>query len=165
MKIKGFSLIEVIIVMAIIGIVSTIASFAWHRYVANSNLTTGARKVAGDFAMYKAKAIAEGRNYTITINKQPNNNYDISAPAVVTNTGNVVLDAFVLNGVAPAAEASQAQDTQIAAVNFNGGSVITATQRGLVIPPAGGTITLANSLDKTAMVTINSRGRVDVTYP
>jgi prepilin-type N-terminal cleavage/methylation domain-containing protein len=169
MKVKGFTLIELLIVIALIGILSTIASFSWQRYVANSSLRTGARKVAADFALYKAKAIAEGRDYTITINIWPANNYNITALPVVTSPGNVVvLAAFALNGVTPT-EASQAQDAQIIAVNFFvGGTIIKATQRGLVgnIDPAApngcGTITLTNPRGSTAKVEIDSRGRVDV---
>jgi prepilin-type N-terminal cleavage/methylation domain-containing protein len=156
-KREGFSLIEVLIVIVLISILSGVAVFSWQRYVANSNLRTGARKVAADFAMYKAKAISEGRDYRITINVTPNNNYDISAPVKDD------LAAVALNGITPT-DASQAQDAQITAVNFNGGSIITATQRGLVTPPAGGTITLTNSRGATATVTINSRGGVDVAF-
>jgi prepilin-type N-terminal cleavage/methylation domain-containing protein len=156
MKNKGFSLIEVLVVSAIIAIVSGVAVFSWQRYVANSNLRTGARKVAADFASYRAKAISEGRDYTITINIAPNNNYDIAAPVKDD------LAAVALNGITPT-EASQARDAQITAVAF-GGPIITATQRGLVTPPAGGTITLNNSRGATATVTINSRGRVDVAF-
>lgn len=168
MKVKGFTLIELLIVIALIGILSTIASFSWQRYVANSNLRTGARKVAADFAMYKSRAISEGRDYTITINIAPNNNYNIAAPVKLDDLGVVDLAAVAVNGVTPT-EASQAQDTQITAVDFAGGSIITVTRRGLVsslAPPPNdlGTITLTNSRGATATVTIDSRGRVDVTF-
>ncbi len=156
MNIKGYSLIEVLIVIVLIGIMSAVASFSWQRYVTNSNLRTGARKVAADFAMYRAKAISEGRDYTITI-IVASNNYNIAAPVKDD------LAAVALNGVTPT-EASQAQDGLITAVDFNGGPIITATRRGLVAPPAGGTITLNNSRGATATVTINSRGRVDVAF-
>jgi prepilin-type N-terminal cleavage/methylation domain-containing protein len=164
MKIKGFTLIELLMVIAIMGVMSVIASFSWQRYVANSNLRTGARKVAADFAMYKAKAISEGRDYRITINISPANNYDIFALAKPEDP--VLFPAFALNGVTPT-EAAQAQDAQITAVNFAGGPIITATQRGLVQPLAAnvlGTITLTNTRGSTAIVEIDSRGRVDVKF-
>ena len=163
MKIKGITLVELLIVIALIGILSTIAGLSWQRYVANSNLRTGARKVAADFAMYKAKAISEGRPYTITINVSPNNNYNISAPLKPEDP---VLFPIVALIDAPI-EASRAQDAQITAVDFAGGPIITATQRGLVQPLAAnnlGTITLNNSRGATATVTINSRGGVDVAF-
>ena len=131
----------------------------------NSNLRTGARKVAADFALYRAKAIAEGREYRITIHVSPDNNYDIAASAKLEDP--VLFPDVALNGVTPA-EASQAQDAQITAVSgFVGGPIIKATQRGLVDPPPNGpngygTITLTNRRGSTAKVEIDSRGRVDV---
>jgi type II secretion system protein H len=160
MKAKGFTLAEILIVIAIIGIMATIASFSWQRYVANSNLRTGARKVAADLALYQTKALAEGRDYTITINLSPANSYDISAlpNALLSNPA-----AVVLNGVTPI-EASRANDAQITAVDSGS---ITATQRGLIDPPPrlnGWTITLTNSRSATATITINLRGKVDVAF-
>jgi prepilin-type N-terminal cleavage/methylation domain-containing protein len=165
MKAKGFTLAEILIVIAIIGILATIASFSWQRYVTGSNLRAGARKLAADLALYQTKALAEGRDYTITINLSPANNYDISAPpnALLTNPA-----AVVLNGVTPI-EASLARDAQITAVNFNGGLVVTVNKRGLLqdpatIPITNGTITLTNSRSATATITINLRGKVDVAF-
>jgi prepilin-type N-terminal cleavage/methylation domain-containing protein len=165
MKVKGYSLVEILVVIAIIGIIGTIASFSWQRYVANSNLKTGARKVAADFAMYQARAIHEGRPYTIIINISPANNYDISAPvnALLPNPAPVNLP-----GVTPN-EAARASDAQITAVDFNGGPAIIIAQRGLVQPLAPfpndfGTITLTNSRNATATIRINLRGKVDVAF-
>jgi type II secretion system protein H len=165
MKAKGFTLAEILIVIAIIGIMATIASFSWQRYVANSNLRAGARKLAADLALYQTKALAEGRDYRITIHVAPDNNYDIfaQANALLSNPA-----AVVLNGVTPI-EAALARDAQITAVNFNGGAVVKATQRGILKDPAGtdlnnGTITLTNSRSATATITINLRGKVDVAF-
>ncbi len=163
--IKGFSLIELLIVICMIAILITIASFSWQKYVAKTNLRTGAGKVAADFSMYKAKAISEGRNYTITIQLSPNNNYNISAPEKDDPSGAMVLPAVTLNGVTPT-DPAQAQDAQITAVNFAGGAIIIADKRGLVEPLTAdyGTITLTNSQGATATITINQRGGVYVTF-
>jgi type IV pilus assembly protein PilE len=160
MKAKGFTLAEILIVIAIIGIMATIASFSWQRYVANSNLRAGARKLAADLALYQTKALAEGRDYRITIHVAPDNNYDIfaQANALLSNPA-----AVVLNGVTPIG-ASRANDAQITAVDSGS---ITATQRGLIDPPPplnGWTITLTNSRSATATITINLRGKVDVAF-
>jgi len=47
---KGFSLIELLTVIAIIAIVVSMASFTWQHYVNNANLRTAARELATDIA-------------------------------------------------------------------------------------------------------------------
>ena len=43
---KGFSLIELMIVLLIIGIMATIGSYSYTRYVNNANLRSWARQLA-----------------------------------------------------------------------------------------------------------------------
>jgi len=45
---KGFTLIELMIVIAIIGILSAVALFGWRGYQDNVNLRTAARAVVTD---------------------------------------------------------------------------------------------------------------------
>ena len=59
---QGFSLIELIVAIAIISILLTIASFSWQRYTANTNLRSAARQVASDFSKYYARSISEGED-------------------------------------------------------------------------------------------------------
>jgi prepilin-type N-terminal cleavage/methylation domain-containing protein len=170
MKIKGYTIVELLIVIVIIGIMLVVASFSWQKYVANSNLKTGARKVAADFALYRARAIAEGRDYTITINIQPNNNYTIYAPATGGTGGLLEYNPAPVTPTDTPTDASQTQDAQITAVDFTTCSIIRFTARGLVehcaVKPAAqndyGTVTLTNRRGSKVPVEIDSRGRVDV---
>jgi prepilin-type N-terminal cleavage/methylation domain-containing protein len=76
---KGFSLIEILIVMLIFGIMATIGSYSYSRYVNNSNLRSWARQVASDITTMKARAITRmDMTYTIYFDKT-NNDYILYA--------------------------------------------------------------------------------------
>lgn len=159
---KGFSIVELLVVIAILGVVLSVASLSWQSYVTKTNLRSGARKVASDLTKYRTRAIGEGRVYTITFNAT--DKYDISAPAQ---------DNFaVVNISETPIEASGAHDAIIENSNFTGCHVVRMTPRGLVghcNPQVAnqsdtGTVTLKNSRDVTATITLNSRGTVDVTF-
>jgi len=150
---SGFTLIELIIVIAILGIVAGIASFSWQRYVPKINLRSAARQVSADIAKYGAKAMAEGRAYTIAFSAT---GYNITAPA---KTGNTDLPAFNLN--ATPVEEVNALDRQITGAVCGGGGDLIMTPRGL---NNGCTVSLQNSKGSTATLTVDIRGRVNVAF-
>lgn len=70
---KGFSLIELIIVIAILGIVSAIAAPNFNKYRQNTNLKEAARDLASDISLYRQRAVAENIHYQIVFNQAANN--------------------------------------------------------------------------------------------
>jgi type IV pilus assembly protein PilA len=62
---KGFTLIELMIVVAIIGILATFAIPAYSDYVAKSKVVAGLAEISSGKAMYEA-LVVEGNGATIT---------------------------------------------------------------------------------------------------
>ena len=154
MKSKGFSLIELLIAIAILGIISVIASYSWRHYVANSNLRSAARKVVADIERYKGKAVAENRNYTVTFNIA-GNAYNITAPATT--------DLLPVNIIVKPLTAAM---TDADAYLTNANNII-FTPRGLLLPYVSAAITLNNSLlpvHSTATINVSPNGRSYVTF-
>ncbi len=139
--IRGFSLIELLIVVAIFGIVAGMASLTWQRIVANGALRTAARDLAADIALYRQKAVGEGVEYVVTFNVG-DNNYTI-------NPGNIVKS-----------PASFGSGCAIAATTFSG-DVVTIQARGLL---SNGTLTMANTRGSTATMTVDAAGRTRVEF-
>jgi prepilin-type N-terminal cleavage/methylation domain-containing protein len=70
---KGFSLIELIIVIAILGIVSAIAAPNFNKYRQNTNLREAARDLSSDISFWRQRAVADNVRYRITFNQAANN--------------------------------------------------------------------------------------------
>ncbi len=145
--IKGFSFIEVLIVIAILGIVSSMAAYSWQRYVANSNLRTAARDLAADISLYRQRAVGQNDTYTMTFDIA-NNNYTVThakaADIVVKSPPDIVKD----------------PDIKLSAVTF-AGNVITIQSRGLI---GFGSITMVNSRGSQAVITVSSAGRTNLKF-
>ena len=148
----GFSLIEMMMVIAIVTILSAIAIPIFGGFLANRDLKSAARDIAGDIYEYRQRAIAENRVYQITFNV--NGNYvirqcnDTSSPCSGTDIATKSPSAF-RNGIS------------ISGVTIGGPLQI--QPRGTV-SPAGGSVTLQNSRLSTATVTINLTGRTYVDW-
>ncbi len=158
---KGFSLIELIIVMAIIGIVLAIASPSFYKYRQNTALKEATRELAGDISLYRQTAIAQNVRYRINFNPS-GSIYDsytvqIESPAnsgnyvnVSTKSPSSVNSSIIIMG-----------DTN--SPSFTGGvAYITCQPRGTM---SAGTIWLQHlSRLSTSTITTNLMGKVNVTY-
>ena len=143
----GFSLIELMIVIALISIVSAIAVPMWQRYAANTNLKTAAREVMADLSNAKQQAVEENLDvYRLTFNVA-GNNYALSR----TDTG-VTLWTKSL--------ASFGNGINIVNVSFSGG-VVSFHKRGTV---SNGHLILRNGLGLYAVITVNITGRTYVQF-
>ena len=143
----GFSLIELMVVIALISIMMAVAVPTWQKYRANTDLKTAARDVMADLSNAKQQAVEENLDvYRLTFNVG-GNYYALTR----TDTGVALWTKSVAlfgSGVA------------IDSVNF-GGSDISLNKRGTV---TNGNLVLRNRLGSTARITVNITGRTYVEY-
>jgi prepilin-type N-terminal cleavage/methylation domain-containing protein len=138
---KGVTLLELLIVIAIMGITAAIGSFAWQRYYNNSNLRLVARQVMTDITNTKGRAVAKmDTTYTMTFTAD---SYTINGTAVINKALGDIGPGIAFNPV-PAA-------------------TLTFLTRG-TIDPSPGTITLTNSRGSKAEITYNQTGKTYVKF-
>jgi type II secretion system protein H len=164
--INGFSLVEMMIVIAIIGIVIAIASPSFYKYRQNTNLKEATRELSADISYWRQTSVAENTRYRIVFN-QAANSYTIQRenPA---NSGAYVnlstIDASVTDTKSPGSVSSSI--IIMGAPNdpgFTGGvAYITFQPRGTM--SAGSVWLQHTSRLSTSKITTNLMGRVNVAY-
>jgi prepilin-type N-terminal cleavage/methylation domain-containing protein len=143
---KGFTLVELIIVIAVLAIITTIGGLSLHAYTLNRNLKSAAREIVSDFFVYRARAVSEGKNYRIT--------FDIAGNSYTIQPGTS----------SPVTKSPLAfgSDIRIIDANFGGGQTVNFLARGTVSP--FGNIKLGNSRQSNATIKVNITGRTYVKF-
>jgi type IV pilus assembly protein PilA len=152
---KGFSLIEMIIVIAIIGIVATFAVPGFQNYARNQNLKTAAQEIASEFFVTRERALAENKTYRIVFD-DVNNQYTteertaLGPPVVYTTrqTKKIASSAATAGGIVIDMPKTTA-------------TIFTFQPRGTV---SSGTLSLRNSINSSAAITVNFPSRTYVAY-
>jgi prepilin-type N-terminal cleavage/methylation domain-containing protein len=142
---RGFTLIEVIMVVILLLIICGIAFQGFNRMSINSSLRTAARDIASDFQLTRQRAMAESATLTITFDPG-NHTYTVPTPGggSLTKTLASYGSGITINSI-----------TTDAAIGFQ--------PRGTTTSPPG-VIVLTNSRASTATISINSTGRANVTF-
>ena len=162
-KNKGFSLIELIIVIALIGIIAAIAAPNFTRYRDNTNLREAARDVSSDIQLYKQRAIAENVRYRIDFTIG-GNKYEIKRETTL-NSGDFDTNP---NKITKEMGSTNAIETSVPA-NFGGHSHVTFLPRGTIeenpsSPNADGLTLRHKTRLSTAMINVSKLGRANVQY-
>jgi len=154
-KTKGFSLVELLIVIAIIAILGAMASIGWKRYVDNDNLRSAARMLQADMANAKQTSIAQGVHYHISIDVA-GNSYTIEK----WNADNTAKISDV-STKKPSDPENTGGDNKVKIDSNTYGDIITFQPRGT---SSDGTVILKNSRPSTATITSNITGKSYVTF-
>jgi prepilin-type N-terminal cleavage/methylation domain-containing protein len=144
---RGFSLIELMIAMALVAIVSAMGIPQFQRYTANENLKTAAREVTGDFFTVRQRAVGENLDvYDLTFDVA-GNRYSM----IRSDTGTTLWTKSL---------ASFGSGARLQSVNFSG-TTVSFRKRGTV---SIGNLILTNSRGSTAKVTATITGRTYVEF-
>jgi general secretion pathway protein H len=147
--IKGFSLIEMLIVLAIIAILLIISPSMFSAFRQRTNLREAAGALAEDMKLAKQRAVAENVKYSITFDIN-NNNYTINQ---YDSNGNIINPPIKTVNLS-----NFGNGIVINSQNF-AGNTVTFQPRGTC---SAGTITLQNNLNSTIAITTNLMGRITI---
>ena len=130
---KGFSLIELIVIMTLLGILAALASTRIKDISVNVRVSAATNQITSDIELIKETALANHENMSITYNLEQNNytirkNGSIMTDYPGSDSGIINLSEGMFSGV------------DITHVNINGSNVINFDKWGNVLN--NGTITL-----------------------
>ena len=158
MKIKssrGFTVIEMVIVIAIIAIAVSVAAPNFNSFRQNTNLKEAARDISSDISLYRQRAVSENIGYRINFNASANT-YTIQKQTALAST---IYNDLTTKNVG----AGNANIVISGTPGFSGGvTYVTFNPRGT--SGAGSLMLKHTKRLSTATITTNLMGRVNVTY-
>lgn len=98
---KGFSLMELVVVLAVLGVVLLIAAPGFSGYRDNVQLRESIRRISGDLGLCRQRAVAENVQYRVTFHVETMT-YSILKKPVSVNTWTTVAVEKPINGGNPA---------------------------------------------------------------
>jgi len=154
---QGFTLLELLIVLAIISIVGVIASYNWNHYVRNADLRTLTREITSDIAKLKQYAARDELCYRISIYTASNGNkYTLERG----NSGTCASAAFTVLETKSPSTLGLRDGLNITSTTY-GGDDIEFQTRGTI---TAGSVVLSSSTGSNATITSNMTGKTYVTY-
>ena len=161
---KGFSLIELLIVIAIIAILATVAAPNYNKYRYNTKLKEVARDIADDIKLYKQKAMNENIYYMFSYYTYAGYYYETiyqSCPNTTTWCWNYYSSRKISDDGSVIFSGSPNFYYSFNGTSGNGGYLIFTPRR----TTSAGSLTLQQTTQlSTATITTYFMGRVTITY-
>lgn len=153
---KGFSLIELLIVIGLIGVLAAIASPYFTKYRHNTNLKEAVRTISGDIQLYKQRAVTENIGYRINFDNSSNQYTVRRETALNSNSFTVIINTRKV--------AEGYNDIVISGTPSFSGAVpyVTFNPRGTI--GAGNVVLIHNKTSSKATIRTTIMGRVRVDY-
>lgn len=148
----GFSMVELLITLVLLGIVAAIAVPAFRGWADNANLKGASRMVSSVFYDARERALAENRAYTITFSPDPTNTCRLRA-----------LAANNLTAFDETRNFSEYRGVRMSAVNGGTNNIDFIVQPRGTVSPAG-SVTVTNIRNSTGTITLLITGRAYVTH-
>lgn len=142
----GFTIVEVLITIALLVVLTAVAGVNLHAYTMNRNLKSAARDIIADFSLYKRKAVTESESYKIT--------FHVAESKYTVQRGNTVVATKYISTYGKGIELVSAQ--------FGAGKTVHFLTRGIVSP--FGNVILKNSRQSQATIKVNITGKTYVAF-
>ena len=154
---KGFTLLELMIAIAIMTILAAIATPSFNVWREKSNLKAEAREVFGAFQRARSEAVTRNTNIALTFVAGSGSDGTWSI-FVDDGFGGGTADDYIQNGTEQSiGNGRMLNGIEISTANFNSTSATGFNSRGL--PLADGSVEVKN-VDKTYTVTLSPAGSV-----
>lgn len=157
-KNAGFTLVELLIVIAIMGIIAAVTIPGYLAFIPNYRLSAAAEELQGDIQFAKIRAIKLGVVVSIRVNTATDTYTMFVDDGAGANTGNGALDADEGSAIKIVTMPS---GIDITAVTFTNNAV-QFNSRGLPFDWNDGEVSIRNERGRTTAVSVDEAGSVDI---